>query len=290
MKKKFKDISLVGASTVKSKALVRKIKKILFAEKRNLVTKEIFDSRIGDKSSNKSIKNKIIKQSDLIIAIGGDGTILQCAKQFGIKGIPLVGINLGSLGFLSDIAPSKISIELPEILNNNFLVDQRFLLKASIDSKPIGSPSLNEIVIHSGSIAKMIEYELYIDDVFIYRQRADGLIITTPTGSTAYSLSGGGPIIHPSLDIIGIVPMFPHSLNNTPIIVNAKKDIKIKISNNKKINTAEISFDSQENLALSKGTSINISKYSKKITLLHPKGTDFFAGCRNKLGWGKSII
>jgi len=290
MKKKFKNISLVGASTVKSKALVRKIKKILFAEKRNLVTKEIFDSRIGDKSSNKSIKNKIIKQSDLIIAIGGDGTILQCAKQFGIKGIPLVGINLGSLGFLSDIAPSKISIELPEILNNNFLVDQRFLLKASIDSKPIGSPSLNEIVIHSGSIAKMIEYELYIDDVFIYRQRADGLIITTPTGSTAYSLSGGGPIIHPSLDIIGIVPMFPHSLNNTPIIVNAKKDIKIKISNNKKINTAEISFDSQENLALSKGTTINISKYSKKITLLHPKGTDFFAGCRNKLGWGKSII
>lgn len=290
MKKKFKNISLVGASTVKSKALVRKIKKILFAEKRNLVTKEIFDSRIGDKSSNKSIKNKIIKQSDLIIAIGGDGTILQCAKQFGIKGIPLVGINLGSLGFLSDIAPSKISIELPEILNNNFLVDQRFLLKASIDSKPIGSPSLNEIVIHSGSIAKMIEYELYIDDVFIYRQRADGLIITTPTGSTAYSLSGGGPIIHPSLDIIGIVPMFPHSLNNTPILVNAKKDIKIKISNNKKINTAEISFDSQENLGLSKGTSINISKYSKKITLLHPKGTDFFAGCRNKLGWGKSII
>ena len=290
MKKKFKDISLVGASTVKSKALVRKIKKILFAEKRNLVTKEIFDSRIGDKSSNKSIKNKIIKQSDLIIAIGGDGTILQCAKQFGIKGIPLVGINLGSLGFLSDIAPSKISIELPEILNNNFLVDQRFLLKASIDSKPIGSPSLNEIVIHSGSIAKMIEYELYIDDIFIYRQRADGLIITTPTGSTAYSLSGGGPIIHPSLDIIGIVPMFPHSLNNTPILVNAKKDIKIKISNNKKINTAEISFDSQENLGLSKGTSINISKYSKKITLLHPKGTDFFAGCRNKLGWGKSII
>jgi NAD+ kinase len=290
MKKKFKNISLVGASTVKSKALVRKIKKILFAEKRNLVTKEIFDSRIGDKSSNKSIKNKIIKQSDLIIAIGGDGTILQCAKQFGIKGIPLVGINLGSLGFLSDIAPSKISIELPEILNNNFLVDQRFLLKASIDSKPIGSPSLNEIVIHSGSIAKMIEYELYIDDIFIYRQRADGLIITTPTGSTAYSLSGGGPIIHPSLDIIGIVPMFPHSLNNTPILVNAKKDIKIKISNNKKINTAEISFDSQENLALSKGTSINISKYSKKITLLHPKGTDFFAGCRNKLGWGKSII
>jgi len=290
MKKKFKNISLVGASTVKSKALVRKIKKILFAEKRNLVTKEIFDSRIGDKSSNKSIKNKIIKQSDLIIAIGGDGTILQCAKQFSIKGIPLVGINLGSLGFLSDIAPSKISIELPEILNNDFLIDQRFLLKASIDSKPIGSPSLNEIVIHSGSIAKMIEYELYIDDVFIYRQRADGVIITTPTGSTAYSLSGGGPIIHPSLDIIGIVPMFPHSLNNTPIIVNAKKDIKIKISNNKKINTAEISFDSQENLALSKGTTINISKYSKKITLLHPKGTDFFAGCRNKLGWGKSII
>ena len=255
MKKKFKNISLVGASTVKSKALVRKIKKILFAENRNLVTKEIVDSRIGDKSSNKSIKSKIIKQSDLIIAIGGDGTILQCAKQFSIKGIPLVGINLGSLGFLSDIAPSKISIELPEILNNNFLVDQRFLLKASIDSKPIGSPSLNEIVIHSGSIAKMIEYELYIDDVFIYRQRADGLIITTPTGSTAYSLSGGGPIIHPSLDIIGIVPMFPHSLNNTPILVNAKKDIKIKI-----------------------------------ITLLHPKGTDFFAGCRNKLGWGKSII
>ena len=290
MKKKFKNISLVGASNAKSKALIKKIKKILTTEKRNLLTEEIFDSTIGDKSKNNFIRDRIIKQSDLIIAIGGDGTILQCAKKFSIKGIPLVGINLGSLGFLSDIAPKKISIELPQILNNDFLIDERFLLKATINSKPIGSPSLNEIVIHSGAIARMIEYELYIDGVFIYRQRADGLIITTPTGSTAYSLSGGGPIIHPSLDVVGIVPMFPHSLNNTPILVNAKKNIKIKICNNKKVNTAEISFDSQENIALAKGTVIHISKYSKKITLLHPKETDFFAGCRNKLGWGKSII
>jgi NAD+ kinase len=290
MKKKFKNISLVGASNTKSKALIKKIKSILSTENRNLLTEEIFDSTIGDKSKNKFIRDRIIKQSDLIIAIGGDGTILQCAKEFSIKGIPLVGINLGSLGFLSDIAPKRIPVELPQILNNDFLIDERFLLKATINSKPIGSPSLNEIVIHSGAIARMIEYELYIDEVFIYRQRADGLIITTPTGSTAYSLSGGGPIIHPSLDVVGIVPMFPHSLNNTPILINAKKNIKIKICNNKKVNTAEISFDSQENIALTKGTIVHISKYSKRITLLHPKETDFFAGCRNKLGWGKSII
>jgi len=290
MKSKFKNISLVGASNPKSRELVKRVKAILTKEKRTLLTQDIFDTSIGNEAKNALTKDLIIKKSDLIISIGGDGTILQCAKQYGIKGIPIIGINLGSLGFLSDIAPKKLGTELPEILNNNFIVDDRFLLKASINSKLIGSPSLNEIVIHSGAIARMIEYKLYVDDVFIYQQRADGLIITTPTGSTAYSLSGGGPIIHPSLNIIGILPMFPQSLNNTPIIIDSRKDIKIQILNNNKLNPSEISFDSQENIPLNNGSTINIGKYSKKITLLHPKGNDFFAGCRNKLGWGKSII
>ncbi len=159
------------------------------------------------------------KNADIVIAIGGDGTLLSCSRKFGIEGLPILGINLGNLGFLNDIDPTSLTDNLLEILKGNYTVDNRFFLETSINKTKSKEVALNEIVIHSGSIAQLIEFEVYADDTFVYRQKADGIIINTPTGSTAYALSGHGPIIHPEVNAISLLPMFPHSLNTRPLIV-----------------------------------------------------------------------
>ena len=146
----------------------------------------------------------------MLIAIGGDGTMLNCSRKVWLKGVSILGINLGKVGFLSDIAPNEMTSRLLEVIKGDYVEDKRFFLEASLEGKK-GIYALNEIVIHSGAIAQLIEFDLYIDDSFVYRQKADGLIINSPTGSTAYSLSGGGPIVHPGLDAITLLPMFPHS-------------------------------------------------------------------------------
>ena len=145
--------------------------------------------------------------------------------------------------------------------------------------------ALNEIVIHSGKIAQLIEFNLFIDDNFVYRQKADGLIISSPTGSTAYSLSGGGPIVHPNVDTIILVSMLPHNLSTSPLLVEAGSKIRVDLEKKKAI----LSFDSHENFPLKGNSSISISKAQSSLVLIHPKGQDFFASCRNKLGWSNRI-
>ncbi|MDG2060566.1 MAG: NAD(+) kinase [SAR86 cluster bacterium] len=291
MSNKYKNIGIVGLSNnPKIPQLIESIVTILTSEKREVLIDRKFESLVDLTNINYVTKKEIQHKCDLVISLGGDGTMLESAKNYGIEGIPLLGVNLGSLGFLTDIAPEDIEKELKAILNSELQIDERFFIKAKIDNKELDYKALNEIVIHSGAIAQMIEFTLFVDDQFVCKQRADGLIISTPTGSTAYSLSGGGPIIHPELDIILILPIFPQSLNSSPIIVDANKEIKIVLSEKQKIDSAEISFDSQENISLSPNSIIDISKHSSKLLLLHPKNHDFFSGCRDKLGWGKSII
>ena len=160
--------------------------------------------------------HKIIKESDLVIAIGGDGTMINCSRKFGVEGIPILGINLGNLGFLNDIDPKDLTESILGVIAGDYIEDERLFLKASFKdqkTKLTSDIALNEAVIHSGEIAKLIEYDLLINDTFVYRQRSDGLIISTPTGSTGYSLSGGGPIIHPKVDWFILLPMLPLSLS-----------------------------------------------------------------------------
>ena len=232
-------------------------------------------------------QNNLINKTDLIISIGGDGTLLGCARRYGFFGIPVLGINLGNLGFLADIPPEAISNSLLEVINGNYIKDSRFFLEANLTHKNKKFIALNEIVIHSGAIAQLIDYEVYIDSLFAYRQRADGLIINTPTGSTAYSLSGGGPIVHPGLDAITLLPMFPHSLNTSPLVINSKSEIKIVLKKNK--SRAMLSLDSHDSLMLKAEDSLIIKKARSELTLIHPLGHDFFSSCRNKLGWSSSI-
>jgi len=235
------------------------------------------------KSNNLEVSSfkKITLESSLVIAIGGDGTILNCSRRYGAKGVPVLGINLGNLGFLADIDPKDITSSLLKISEGEFIKDDRIFLEGSIESRNVNFLALNEIVIHSGKIAQLIEFNLSINDSFVYTQKADGLIISSPTGSTAYSLSGGGPIVHPEVSAIIIVSMLPHNLSTSPLIVEAGSKIQVDLVKQK----AVLSFDSYENIPVEGNTTINIRKAKSCLTLIHPHDQDFFASCRNKLGW-----
>lgn len=240
-------------------------------------------SKIKGVLTNKVYTDKtIINRSDLIIAIGGDGTLLSSARNFGCKGIPVLGINLGNLGFLTDIPPADLTFALNLIMHGALIEDKRIFLEAKISGKEDKYIALNEIVLHSGSIAQLIEYDLFIDDEFVYKQKADGLIVSTPTGSTAYSLSGNGPIISPEVQAFTLLPMFPHSLNARTLITSQNKQIKLRISDKSR---AYLSMDSHNNLKVTSDQEVSIQKAKTELTLIHPTDHSFFSSCRTKLGW-----
>ena len=240
-------------------------------------------SKISSSGFRVASEQRILKHSDLMISIGGDGTMLSCSRKYGLKGIPVLGINLGNLGFLNDIPPEELTSSLTKILEGEYSEDNRFFLEASLKGKK--TIALNEVVIHSGEIAQLIEYDLFINDSFVYRQKADGLIISTPTGSTAYSLSGGGPIVHPKVKSIMITPMLPLSLSSSSLLVESESKIRVNLVKGSK--KAHISFDSQGRFLLEANEEIHLSKSFSCLKLLHPKGQDFYDACRNKLGWSK---
>ncbi len=240
-------------------------------------------SKISNDTNRKVYSDsRLVKMADLIIAVGGDGTLLSSARNFGYHGVPVLGINLGNLGFLTDIPPSDLTFELKKILFGDLIEDKRIFLEARIAGTRKKYKALNEIVLHSGSIAQLIEYDLFIDDEFVYRQKADGLIVSTSTGSTAYSLSGNGPIISPEVKAFTLLPMFPHSLNARTLITNQDKQIKLKVRGKSK---AFLSMDSHDNLKVTSDQEVVIQKANTELTLIHPTDHSFFSSCRTKLGW-----
>jgi len=291
MKNKFSKIALYSTSQGES---VISIARQIFEILSNVEVETLCDDNLSgleELIGLKSLSTKaIVEKADLLIAIGGDGTMLNCSKKYGAKGIPILGINLGKLGFLTDIAPDEITTRLIEVVKGNFVEDKRFFLEAFVQNQNQNESliALNEIVIHSGAIAQLIEFNLFIDDHFVYRQKADGLIVSSPTGSTAYSLSGGGPIVHPGVDAITLLLMFPQSLSTSSLLVRADSSIRIELTNPQL--TAQVSFDSHDSLTVKGIQEINISKSTSVLNLIHPLDHDFFGGCRNKLGWSSSLI
>ena len=289
MKNKFSKIAL--SSTSQDEKVIS-IAKQIFEILSNVEVETLYDDNLSvleELTGLKSLSTKaIVEKADLLIAIGGDGTMLNCSKKYGSKGIPVLGINLGKLGFLTDIAPDEITTRLIEVIKGNFLEDKRFFLEASIQNQNENLIALNEIVIHSGAIAQLIEFNLFINDHFVYRQKADGLIINSPTGSTAYSLSGGGPIVHPGVDAITLLLMFPQSLSTSSLLVRADSSIRIELTNPQL--SAQVSFDSHDSLTVKGIQEINISKSTSVLNLIHPLDHDFYGGCRNKLGWSSGPI
>jgi len=233
-------------------------------------------------------EKEIIKRSDLIIAIGGDGTMLDCSRKYGAEGVPVIGINLGNLGFLTDINPDDLTSSLLKVLEGKYTLDKRFFLEVSINNEKEKYLALNEAVIHSGAVAQMIDYELFIDNNYVFSQKADGLIVSTNTGSTAYSLSGGGPIIHPKLEALCILPMFPHSLSSSPLVISSKDSIQISLKGSR--SKCKLSLDSRKTIPVKKEGIISIKQSKKYLELIHLKGYSFFSAYRNKLGWGVGIV
>ncbi|MEB3754103.1 NAD(+) kinase [Acinetobacter sp. MD2(2019)] len=228
--------------------------------------------------------------ADLVVVVGGDGSLLHAARALVKYNTPVIGVNRGRLGFLTDIKPSMVLSKLDQVLKGEFQLDKRFLLEMEIRSGNdvlYQAIALNDIVLHSGRSVHMIDFELSIDGQFVYRQHSDGLIVSTPTGSTAYALSGGGPILHPSMDAIALVPMHPHTLSSRPIIVGDQSEIKISVQENRVMPMA--SADGQHSVALNVGDVLHIRKHPFKLNLLHPPGFDFYMSCRTKLGWNQDF-
>ncbi len=227
-----------------------------------------------------AIGNKV----DLAIVMGGDGTMLSVARTIMNAEIPLVGINRGRFGFLTDLRAEDMLAALDRILAGDYQKESRMLLSASIHraGKLVYQGfALNDVVVKSG--LRLIELQVEIDGKFVYKQRGDGLILTTPTGTTAYSLSAGGPILHPNLEAIALVPISPHTLTNRPITVNSASKIEVTLV---QVDEAQVSFDGQFQIALEAGDKILITRAPKNITLLHPGEYCYFDMLRNKLNWG----
>ena len=237
-------------------------------------------------------RDEIGERCDLAIVVGGDGSMLSAARTMAKYGTPLLGVNRGRLGFLTDISPDEIEERVSLVLGGEFEREERFLLDVVVvrDGEVIGrADALNDVVVNSGTSAQMIEFDLYVNDTFVYRQRADGMIISTPTGSTAYSLSGGGPIMHPSLDALVLVPMFPHTLSSRPIVVDGNSRLRLEIAEVNSIHPP-VTCDGQVNMTARPGDAVEVFKTPHPMTLIHPPGHDFYASCRDKLGWGNPLV
>lgn len=235
---------------------------------------------------------KIGEQAQLAIVIGGDGNMLGKARVLSKYNIPLIGINRGNLGFLTDIDPKNAYSQLQACLNGEFFVEERFLLEVNVirNGEIIASGNaVNEVVIHPAKIAHMIDFHVYIDDGFAFSQRSDGFIIATPTGSTAYSLSAGGPILTPSLNAIALVPMFAHTLSSRPLVIDGNSQITLRFA---EYNTPslEVSCDSQVNLNFSSDDIITVRKNPHKLRLLHLQNYNYYNTLRTKLGWLKKLF
>jgi len=223
---------------------------------------------------------------ELVIVVGGDGSLIN-ASHFAVRhNLPVLGINRGQLGFLTDIRPDQLT-QIDAILSGHYVKEKRFFLQVALsngDNVEHESLALNDIVISRGDLEHMIEFDTIINNQFVCSQRADGLIISSPTGSTAYSLSGGGPILHPQLEAIVLLPMFAHTLSTRPIVVDSHSTIEIMMCQNKK-QMAYLSADGQVKHTMTSGHRITIKRTESLLHLIHPADYNYFSTLREKLGW-----
>lgn len=231
--------------------------------------------------------NTIAHHCDLVILIGGDGSLLHAARTIIEENVPVVGINCGRRGFLTDLSAQDFTESLSAILKGQYQEEHRFLLEMELwreGQLHDQGIALNEVNLYSGHIARIIEFQLWINQQFVYRQRSDGLITATPTGSTAYALAAGGPIMHPSLNAIAIVPMHPAVLSSRPIVVDSQSTIEIHLVPENPLK-ARISCDGQVHFDAFPDDRIVIRRKTKTLRLLHPTDYDYYHTLRTKLGW-----
>ncbi|MDR2925256.1 MAG: NAD(+)/NADH kinase [Azoarcus sp.] len=233
---------------------------------------------------------EIADKADLAVVIGGDGTLLNAARRLGERAVPLVGVNLGRLGFLTDLSRVDACRQLGEILDGRYCTESRGMLDAEVvrgGDRIFHTVALNDVVVNRGSLGRMIELELMVDDVFVYNVRSDGMIIATPTGSTAYALAANGPILHPGVGGIALVPLCPHSLTVRPVTLPDSCRIEIVLM---PPHDARIHFDGVTYCDVRAGDRLRIMRSSQEVRLLHPESYGYFAMLREKLHWGASVL
>lgn len=285
MQTKFKTIGLVVRKDVQPHMdTIQQVTSILENHADILVHYLDLDLPVSDLPGVPMIE--LVDHADLVISLGGDGTLLTAARALVDKCTPLLGINLGRLGFLADVSIQDVELHLQNVLDGKYLVEKRFFIEGEFfhqDKSISSSIALNDIIVHSHESLSMIEYEVYSNGDLIHQQRADGVIVATPTGSTAYALSGGGPIMHPSLETLAIVPICPHTLSNRPIVVPANHKIEIRLS--KDDNLAQLNYDGQAGPVMNSANKVEITRCAQPLTLLHPENYDYFQILRAKLYW-----
>ena len=229
---------------------------------------------------------------DVVIVLGGDGTLLAMAKAIAESGhdIPILAVNFGSLGFLTEITRPEIFQSLDTVISGKATHDLRMMLRAS--ATRAGQPllthlALNDVVFSRTALSRMIELEVTVGDQFVASVKADGLIVATPTGSTAYNLAAGGPIVHPSMDALVLTPIAPHTLTNRPIVISAERDVRVKSAGTNAGNEVYVTLDGQTGFALSEGDEIAITKAERPIRLIRATTRSYFEVLRQKLKWNE---
>lgn len=238
--------------------------------------------------------DRLLRDCDLAIVLGGDGTMLSAGRLLAQASVPVLGINLGRLGFIVDIPPEEMRDALQRVLRGRFVRERRMLLSAQVvRSSGRRSPpfyAINDVVLRNRASVRMVEFETWLGQSgkweFISQHRADGLIVTTPTGSTAYALSGGGPVLHPGLEALALVPICPHALSDRPLVVGSDRSVRIVLVSAPRVE-AMCTADGQNNVRLKPGDSVEIERAPHALDLIHPGGYRYFKVLRQKLNWGR---
>ena len=283
----FKTIALIGKHD-NPEIMTPLLRLGQYMESRNLDV--VLDSRtaphIPDKKYSVLSLDEIGKRADLAIVLGGDGTMLNIARTLAPFDVPLVGINQGRLGFLTDLSIDTMLETLGSILDGQYVTERRMLLSVEVIRNEIGlfsALAFNDVAVNRGIGGGMIEFEVHIDGEYVYSLRSDGLIIATPTGSTAYALSSGGPILHPSLDLIALVPVSPHTLSNRPIVVGPNATVEVLMHRTEE--GARIHSDSHSHFDLDEGDKVVIRRSPQTVRLFHSSNHSYYRMLREKLGW-----
>ncbi|SEK44179.1 NAD+ kinase [Atopomonas hussainii] len=288
----FRNIGIIGRlGSSQVIETVRRLKKFLSSRGIAIMLDEPIAELLPGHGMQVCSKKMMGEICDLVIVVGGDGSLLGAARALARYKVPVLGVNRGSLGFLTDIRPDQLEEKVAEVLDGQYTVESRFLLECVVrrGETPIGqADALNDIILHPGKSTRMIEFELFIEGQFVCSQKADGLIVATPTGSTAYALSAGGPIMHPKLDAMVVVPMYPHTLSSRPMVVDGNSELKIVVSHDMSI-YPQVSCDGQNHVTCAPGDTITIYKKAQKLRLIHPLDHNFYEVCRTKLGWGSRL-
>ncbi|MGH8505886.1 MAG: NAD(+) kinase [Stenotrophobium sp.] len=237
-------------------------------------------------------RQELGQRCDLLIVVGGDGTLLAAARELSHTGLPILGINQGRLGFMVDVNPQEMEVTLTQIFSGDYISEKRLLLRAQIrhadgHTTPGSSLAVNDVVLRNQAAVRMLEFETWLGKEFISQHRADGIIVSTPTGSTAYALSGGGPVLHPSLDAITLVPICPHTLSDRPIVVGSDRVVRLVLCGGESTQ-AMVTCDGQTSEVLSPGDAVEISRAQETLHLIHPSNYNYFAILRGKLHWGRA--